>query len=103
MGGSGKTFKIIDTGTHEAFSFNTTIAGPYNSSTFTITTPSYPVVGAPFSANYAPSTNPEFGSFDMALNSDCTNPGPCTPAISSFTLYVKHTGGFTSVNQLVDL
>lgn len=101
MGGSGKTFKIIDTGTHEAFSFNTKIAGPYNASTFTM---SGFVPGYPFSANYNPSSNPQFGAFDMALNSTCTNPGSCTPSASSLTFYVGHpNGGFSSELDLVDL
>jgi len=96
---SGKTFKIVDTGTHEAFSFNTILAGPFTSPSFTMS--GFSVSGLS-QAPASPGTNPPFGSFDLAVQSICTNPGKCSPSISSFNFYVGHAGGFTSVNDLVD-
>ena len=97
---SGKTFKVIDTGTHEAFSFNTILGGPFSAPTYTMSGFS---VSSLSQAPPSPGTNPGFGSFDLAVQSTCTNPGKCTPLVSSFSFYVGHAGGFSSVNDLVDV
>ena len=97
---SGKTFKIVDTGTHEAFSFNTILGGPFTAPTFSM---SGFTVSSLSQVPSSPGTNPGFGSFDLAVQSTCTNPGKCTPSVSSFSFYVGHAGGFSSVNDLVDV
>ena len=81
---SGKTFKVIDTGTHEAFSFNTILGGPFTSPTFTMSGFS---VSSLSQLASSPGTNPGFGSFDLAVQSTCTNPGTvsgqCTVTFTS--------------------
>jgi hypothetical protein len=89
----GFGFNLIDTGTHEAFSFNNVIGGTLALSSFSSS------LYADFGAG--PGTNPPFSTFTNAVSSTCTNGGGCGVNMLSFV--VNRTGGFTDVNQLIGL
>ncbi len=89
----GFGFNLIDTGTHEAFSFNNVIGGTLALSSFS--SPLYSDSGA------GPGSNPPFSTFTNALKSTCTNGGGCGVNVLTFT--VSRTLGFTDVNQLIGL
>jgi hypothetical protein len=87
----GFGFNVVDTGGHSAFSFNSTLGGAVTMDTFSDTD---------FSQGSAGMNSP-FGSFEYGVDSSCTNGGGCGP--NSFTFIVSRTGGFSTVNQLVEL
>ncbi len=89
----GFGFNLIDTGTHEAFSFNNAVGGTLALSNFSSSL--YSDFGA------SPGTNPPFSTFTNAVKSTCTNGSGCGVNVLTFT--VSRTGGFTDVNQLVAL
>jgi len=89
----GFGFNLIDTGTHEAFSFNNVIGGTLTMSSFSSNL--YSDFGA------GPGTNPPFSTFTHALKSTCTNGSGC--GVNTLTFTVNRTGGFTEVNQLIGL
>jgi hypothetical protein len=87
----GYGFNVIDTGSHHAFSFNGTLGGPVTMSNFS---------DPDFSPGSAGMNSP-FGTFEYSVDSTCTNGGGCGP--NSFTFLVSRVGGFSSVNELVEL
>ncbi|MGH9647147.1 MAG: PEP-CTERM sorting domain-containing protein [Bryobacteraceae bacterium] len=87
----GFGFNLIDSGTHEAFSFNNEIGGTLALSGFSSSL--YSDYGA------GPGTNPPFSSFTNAVKSSCTNGSGC--GVNKLTFAVNRTGGFTDVNQLI--
>jgi len=89
----GFGFNLIDTGTHEAFSFNNEIGGTLALSGFSSSL--YSDYGA------GPGTNPPFSIFTNAVKSSCTNGSGC--GVNTLTFAVNRTGGFTDVNQLIGL
>lgn len=89
----GFGFNIIDTGSHEGFSFNNAIGGTLSMSNFS--SPLYSDFGA------GPGSNSPFSSFTNAVQSSCTNGSGC--GVNKLTFSVARTGGFTDVNQLIAL
>jgi hypothetical protein len=87
----GFGFNVVDTGGHSAFSFNGTLGGAVTMGTFSDTD---------FSPGSAGMNSP-FGTFEYGVDSTCTNGSGCGP--NSFTFIVSRTGGFSTVNQLVEL
>jgi hypothetical protein len=87
----GFGFNVVDTGSHSAFTFNGTLGGAVTMSSFS---------DPDFSQGSAGANSP-FGDFEYAVASSCTNGGGCGP--NSFTFIVSRTGGFSSVNQLIEL
>jgi len=85
-------FHLIDTGSHEAFTFNDTVAE-------TVTIGSFSNSIYSQAAGSGPYGNSPFGSFSDAVASTCTNGGGCGDQSVTFT--VSRTGGFTDINQLV--
>ena len=88
-------FHLIDTGVHEAFTFNDTLTGAVTISAFSDSSLYSQESGA------GPFKNPGYGYFTNAVKSSCTNGGGCGDNTLTFT--VTRTGGFTDVNQLVAL
>lgn len=86
-------FNLINTGTHQAFTFNTTLAGGVTLSNFSSSLYSQNTGSGPF-------PNSPFSDFDAAVKSTCTNGGGCGVNVLTFT--VARPGGFTDVNQLVE-
>ena len=89
----GFGFNLIDSGSHEAFSFNNMIGGTLALSNFS--SPLYSDYGA------GPGANSPFSTFTNALTSSCTNGSGC--GVNKLTFTVDRTGGFTDVNQLIGL
>lgn len=89
----GFGFNLIDSGSHEAFSFNNQTAGTLTMSSFSSN--SYSDFGA------GPGDNPPFSSFTNAVKSTCTNGSGC--GVNKLTFTVNNTLGFTDVNQLIGL
>jgi hypothetical protein len=87
----GFGFNVVDTGSHSAFSFNGTLGGAVTMSAFS---------DSDFSQGSAGMNSP-FGTFEYGVDSSCTNGGGCGP--NSFTFIVSRTGGFSTVDQLVEL
>ena len=86
-------FHLIDTGAHEAFAFDNT----FSPATVTMTLFS----DAAYSQGAGNSTNPPFSTFEDNVVSTCTNGGGC--GVNVLTFQVSRVGGFTDVNQLVEL
>jgi hypothetical protein len=87
----GLGFNVVDTGGHSAFSFNGTLGGAVTMGSFSDT-------------DFSPGTagmNSPFGTFEYGVDSSCTNGGGCGP--NAFTFVVSRTGGFSTVNQLIEL
>jgi hypothetical protein len=93
----GFGFNIIDTGSHEAFSFNTDGSVAASAITLTNFNPAPPLY-SPGSLSVA---NSPFGTFQLTVNSTCTNGSGCGANDLKFT--ATTAGGFTSVTQLVGL
>ena len=89
----GFGFNLIDSGTHEAFSFNNEIGGTLALSGFSSSL--YSDYGA------GPGTNPPFSTFTNAVTSSCSNGSGC--GVNKLSFAVDRTGGFTDVNQLIGL
>jgi hypothetical protein len=87
----GFGFNVIQTGSHSAFSFNGTVSGPFTMGSFS----------DPDFSPGSPGQNSPFGTFEYGVDSSCNNGGGCGP--NSFTFIVSRTGGFSSVNQLIEL
>jgi|SRR5579864_5138745 len=86
-------FTLIDTGTHEAFTFNDTLTGGVTISA---------ISSATYTQGTGPFNNPGFSTFtDGLISTTCTNGGGC--GSNTLTFDVSRTGGFTSVQQLVAL
>jgi hypothetical protein len=89
--------RLIDTGSHEAFSFNKNGFNGVNvvlnsaSESFGYTIDNTPV-----------NSNPPYGNFEAAIRSTCTNGGGCGPNVVTFVI-ARASGSFTDVNQLVEL
>lgn len=86
-------YHLIDTGTHESFTFNDTVGGGFVLDNFS-------------NANYAPGvgnpgTNPPFSIFEHAV----VYSGGNNNGVNVLSFDVSRTGGFvfTDVNQLVEL
>jgi hypothetical protein len=91
----GFGFNLIDTGTHEAFSFNNTLGNP----TMTMSNFSSTLYSA---VSGSPGSNPPFSNFANGVQSTtCTNGGGC--GVNKLTFTVATSSGFTDVNQLVKL
>jgi hypothetical protein len=88
----GIGFNVVDTGGHSAFSFNGTLGGAVTMGSF-----SDPVMFSQGSAGM----NSPFGTFEYGVDSTCTNGSGCGP--NSFTFVVSRTGGFSTVNELIEL
>ncbi len=86
-------FHLIDSGTHEAFTFNDALSGAVTMSAFSDSSLYSQESGA------GPFANPGYGSFSDAVKSTCTNGGGCGDNTLSFS--VSRVGGFTDINQLV--
>jgi hypothetical protein len=90
---------IVDTGSHFAVAFNSALAGQSVSvAEFTTASGTTYTQQTPDPGTFSSSP---YGAFDHVLASSCTNPGSCTD--QSITFLVTTVGGFTDVNQLVDL
>jgi hypothetical protein len=89
----GFGFNLIDSGTHEAFSFNNVIGGALTLNGFSSN------LYSDYGAN--PGTNPPFSTFTNAVTSTCTNGSGC--GVNTLTFTVSRSGGFTDVNQLIGL
>lgn len=89
----GFGFNLIDSGSHEAFSFNNVIGGALTLSSFS--SPLYSDFGA------GPGANSPFSTFTNAVTSTCNSGSGCGVNLLTFT--VTRAGGFTDVNQLVGL
>lgn len=87
-------FNLIDSGSHEAFTFNNTLGGAVTISDFSSALYSQNLGAGPFH-------NSPFSDFGDAVTSTCTNGGGC--GVNTLSLTVTRTGGFTDVNQLVAL
>jgi len=87
----GVGFNIIDSGSHHAFTFNGTLGGAVTIGSFSDTDFSQGSAGA----------NSPFGAFEYSVDSSCINGSGCGP--NSLTFVVSRIGGFTTVNQLVEL
>ena len=90
--------KLIDTGSHEAFSFNKNdTLGLSAVGTVSL------VSGTPdwgYAITNSPGDNPPYGSFEAAVTSTCTNGGGCGPNVVTFV--ISRSGGFSNVNQLIE-
>lgn len=86
-------FKLIDTGSHEAFSFNNNLGGSVTMASFS--NAAYAQIAG------SPGTNSPFSTFMHGVSSTCTNGSGCGVNVLSFV--VSRTGGFTNVNELVKL
>lgn len=88
--------KLIDTGAHEAFSFN---KNGFNGNDVSLVSATaswgYSIDNSPANAN------PPYGNFEAAIKSTCTNGGGCGPNFVTFVI-AKQNGNFTDVNQLVE-
>jgi len=87
--------KVIDTGSHEAFSFNKN--GFSQNLTLVSASQSFG-----YAIDNAPSSNSPYGNFEAAITSTCTNGGGCGPNVVTFVI-ARASGSFTDVNQLVEL
>jgi hypothetical protein len=85
-------FHLIDSGAHEAFTFDDTLSGAVTISAFSDSIYSQASGAGPFG-------NPGYGSFSDAVKSTCTNGGGCGD--NTLTFAVSRVGGFTDINQLV--
>lgn len=83
-------FKLIKTGSHEAFSFNDTVGGVFTIGSFSDNR--YVVDTNP------PYTNSPFGEFERAIT---TAVGANDNGTNVLSFVVSRTGGFSDVNQLV--
>jgi hypothetical protein len=89
----GFGFNLIDSGSHEAFSFNNVIGGTLTMNSFSSSL--YSDFGA------GPGANSPFSSFTNAVSSSCINGSGC--GVNKLTFTVTNTLGFTDVNQLIGL
>lgn len=88
-------FILIDTGTHEAFTFNDTLGGGVTVSNLSDSTN--------YSQGTGPFNNPGFSTFtDGLISTTCTS-GGSSGCANSLTFEVTRTGGFSNVQQLVAL
>lgn len=108
--GNDPGLRLIDTGSHNAFTFNFNgISGPVTVSNFQTTLgTSNPLTlislntyssGLTYSDKGGAGSNSPYGSFSWAITSNCTNGGGCGVNYLSFD--VTRSGGFTDVNQLI--
>lgn len=84
-------YKLIDTGSHESFTFNDTVGGVFVLNNFS---------NANYSAGVGdPGTNPPFSIFEHAV----VYGGGNNNGVNVLSFVVSRTGGFNDVNQLVEL